>query len=67
MNNRKSDNSTMDGARAVTLINALINHMINDEGGHARRVIDTLLDVGFTAEELTEVFHFPKSDEDDAL
>lgn len=67
MNNRKSDNSTMDGARAVTLINALINHMINDEGGHARRVIDTLLDVGFTAEELTEVFQFPKSDVDDAL
>lgn len=67
MNNRKSDNSTMDGARAVTLINALINHMINDEGGHARRVIDTLLNVGFTAEELTEVFQFPKSDVDDAL
>lgn len=67
MNNRKSDNSTMDGARAVTLINALIDHMINDEGGHARRVIDTLLDVGFTAEELTEVFQFPKSDVDDAL
>lgn len=67
MNNRKSDNSTMDGARAVTLINALIDHMINDEGGHARWVIDTLLDVGFTAEELTEVFQFPKSDVDDAL
>jgi len=42
--------------RALELINALIDHMINDEGGHSRRVIGTLLDVGFTAEELTESF-----------
>lgn len=63
---RENSGSTMDGTRAVTLINALINHMINDEGGHARRVIDTLLDLGFTAEELTEIFQFPKGDVDRA-
>lgn len=67
MNDKKPDNgSTMDGARAVTLINAMINHMIDDEGGHARRVIDTLLDLGFYAEELTGIFQFPKGDVEQA-
>lgn len=53
--------------RALELINALIDHMINDEGGHSRRVIETLLNVGFTAEELTESFCFPAGDVEDLL
>ena len=46
--------------RALELLNALIDHMIEIEGGHANRVIPILLDVGFTAEELTENFCFPQ-------
>ena len=41
--------------------------MINDEGSHSRRVFGTLLDVGFTAEELTEDFCFPAGNVDDIL
>lgn len=53
--------------RALELLNALIDHMIEMEGGHANRVIPTLLDVGFTAEELTKDFCFPQEsvEEDD--
>lgn len=53
--------------RALELINALIDHMINAEGGHSRRVIGPLLDIGFTAEELTEDFCFPAGDVEDIL
>ena len=34
--------------RAVALINAMIDRMVNDAGGHVREVIGTLLDIGFT-------------------
>lgn len=53
--------------RALELINAIIDHMINDEGGHSRRVIETLLNIGFTAEELIEDFCFPSSDVNDVV
>lgn len=53
--------------RALELINALIDHMINAEGGHSRRVIGPLLDIGFTAEELTEDFCFPAGNVEDIL
>ncbi len=67
MNDKKPDsNGTMDGSRAVTLINAMIDRMIDDEGGHARRVIDTLLDLGFTAAKLTGIFLFSKGDVEQA-
>lgn len=46
--------------RALELLNALIDHMISDEGGHPTRAIPTLLEVGFTAAELTEAFCFPE-------
>lgn len=46
--------------RALELLNAMIDHMIEMEGGHANRVIPALLDVGFTAEELTTDFCFPQ-------
>lgn len=53
--------------RALELINAIIDHMINDEGGHSRRVIETLLNIGFTAEELIEDFCFPSGDVNDVI
>lgn len=46
--------------RALELLNALIDHMISDEGGHPTRVIPTLLEVGFTPAELIEGFCFPE-------
>ena len=52
----------MELPRALELLNALIDHMINDEGGQSRQVIDSLLSVGFTAEELTEDFCFSAGD-----
>ena len=52
----------MELPRALELFNALIDHMINDEGGQSRQVIDSLLSVGFTAEELTEDFCFSAGD-----
>lgn len=61
----KETNNTagkMELPRTLELLNALIDHMINDEGGHSRQVIATLLSVGFTAEELTEDFCFPAGD-----
>jgi len=53
--------------RALELLNALIDHMIKLEGGHANRVIPTLLNVGFTTEELVEDFCFPAGDVENAL
>lgn len=52
----------MELPRALELLNALIDHMINDEGGQSKQVIDSLLSVGFTAEELTEDFCFSAGD-----
>lgn len=52
----------MELPRALELLNALIDHMINNEGGQSRQVIDSLLSVGFTAEELTEDFCFSAGD-----
>lgn len=46
--------------RALELLNALIDHMISDTGGHPTRTIPTLLEVGFTPAELTEDFCFPE-------
>ena len=34
----------------------------HDAGGHVREVIETLSDLGFTEEELIEVFHFSETD-----
>ena len=57
----------MNLPRALELLNALIENMINDEGGHANRVIPLLLDVGFTAEELVEDFCFPQESVDEEV
>ena len=53
--------------RAVALINAMIDRMVNDAGGHVREVIGTLLDIGFTKEELVDTFQFTQSDVDDCV
>lgn len=52
-------------ARGVYLINRLIDRMTNDEGGHVKPVIDALLDMGFTEDELVEEFNFSSSDVDE--
>ncbi len=48
--------------RAVELINRMIDRMVNDEGGHTRPVIESLLDMGFTEDELMLEFHFSSND-----
>lgn len=67
MNKPNNPPGKMGLPRALELLNALIDHMINDEGGHARRVIETLLNVGFTAEELADDFCFSAGDIEDVL
>lgn len=52
----------MELPRALELLNALIDHMINNEGGQSRQVIASLLSVGFTTKELTEDFCFLAGD-----
>lgn len=48
--------------RLLDLTNYIIDHMVNGAGGHVREVIETLSDLGFTEEELIEVFHFSETD-----
>ena len=48
--------------RLLDLTNYIIDHMVNDAGGHVREVIETLSDLDFTEEELIEVFHFSETD-----
>lgn len=55
-NNTDSTPGKMQLPRALELLNALIDL----EGGHANRVIPTLLDMGLTSEELTTDFCFPQ-------
>ena len=45
--------------RLLDLTHYIIDH---DAGGHVREVIETLSDLGFTEEELIEVFHFSETD-----
>ena len=67
MDNPNDTAGKMNLPRALELLNALIENMINDEGGHANRVIPLLLDVGFTAEELVEDFCFPQESMDEEV
>ena len=64
---RSNQKQGISSERAIVLVNALIDRMINDAGGHAREVIRDLLDIGFTKEELVETFQFTESDVDDCL
>ena len=48
-------------ARTLESLNGLIDHLIDLEGGNPRRVVGTLLELGFTADELIEL----RFDEDD--
>lgn len=61
----KKYESQITGSRAVTLISRLIDRMLNDEGGYVNPVIEALLDMGFTSDELIEEFHFSSSDVDE--
>lgn len=67
MDNPNDTAGKMNLPRALELLNALIENMINDEGGHANRVSPLLLDVGFTAEELVEDFCFPQESVDEEV
>ena len=67
MDNPNDTAGKMNLPRALELLNALIENMINDEGGHANRVIPLLLNVGFTAEELVEDFCFPQESVDEEV
>lgn len=53
--------------RAMELLNAMIDNMIELEGGHPTRVIEPLLNLGFTATELVETFSFPGEDVADVI
>lgn len=57
----------LSAKRAVSLTNALIDHMVNDAGGHSREVLDVLLNLGFTAEELVNEFQFTQNDVEECL
>ena len=67
MDNPNDTAGKMKLPRALELLNALIENMINDEGGHANRVVPLLLDVGFTVEELVEDFCFPQESVDEEV
>ena len=53
---------TISEERAIELINAMIDQMFNDAGGHTREVINKLLRAGFSEEKLVGTFHLPKPD-----
>ena len=48
--------------RLLDLTNYIIDHMVNDAGGHVREVIETQFILDFSEEELIEVFHFSETD-----
>ena len=47
---------TISEKRAIELINAMIDQMFNDAGGHTHEVINKLFRAGFTEEELVGTF-----------
>ena len=53
--------------RAKKLIDTIINGMINEEGMHGMPVIKTLIDYGFTKDELVNEFYFSEDDVEEAL
>ena len=66
-NTQGSQKQGIPAERAIVLVNTMIDRMIDDAGGHVRKVIGDLLDIGFTKEELVETFQFTESDVDDCL
>ena len=57
----------MEAARALELINRIIDRMIDDAGGHSREALAQLIELGFTREELIDEFQFPAADVDDLM
>ena len=66
-NTQGSQKQGIPAERAIVLVNAMIDGVIDDAGGHVREVIGDLLDIGFTKEELVETFRFTESDVDGRL
>jgi len=62
----KGNWSAIDLDNALSMVNVLIDNMINDEGGHTRNVIERLMELGFTKDDLL-CLQFPKSDIDDVF
>ena len=58
---------TISKKRAIELINAMIDQMFNDAGGHTHEVINKLFRAGFTEEELVGTFYLQESDVADCL
>ena len=56
----------IDPDRTVELLNILIDEKVNDEGGHGYRVVERLVELGFSKKELM-VLKFTESDIDRAL
>lgn len=50
----------------MELLNILIDEKVNDEGGHGYRVVERLVELGFSKKELM-VLKFTESDIDRAL
>ena len=56
----------IDPVRTVELLNILIDEKFNDEGGHGYRVVERLVELGFSKRELM-VLKFAESDIERAL
>ena len=56
----------IDPDRTVELLNILIDEKVNDEGGHGYRVVERLVELGFSKKELM-VLKFAESDIERAL
>ena len=57
----------MNNGRAMEIINDLIDHLIDLDGGRVFDTIALLLDLGVTKEQMVEVFNFTESDVDKCL
>ena len=56
----------IDPDRTMELLNILIDKKVNDEGGHGYRVVERLVELGFSKKELM-VLKFTESDIDRAM
>ena len=56
----------IDPDRTMELLNILIDEKVNDEGGHGYRVVERLVELGFSKKELM-VLKFAESDIDRAM
>lgn len=57
----------MEIERALYLINKMIDRMVEDAGGHSREALASLIELGFTEDELVTEFKFPAADVKDLM